>query len=183
MPVQSPSVPEENYARPMAGARDQPLLVGSERDVLLSFLEFHRRTFALKWEGLTDEQLSRQVLSPSSLTMHGLVRHFAGFERWWMQNQFLGSDAPMLYYSDEDPDQDFNDLSGNPRAAFASWETECARSREIVATASLDDTGIQTRDGRPISLRRIVVHCIAEYARHNGHADIIREQLDGATGF
>jgi Protein of unknown function (DUF664). len=98
--------------------------------------------------------------------------------------QFAGEDLPMLNYSDDDPDQDFERLDGDPMEALAVWRAECDRSREIVAnTPSLDATGIQFRTRQPISLRRIIVHMLAEYARHNGHADLLRERIDGATGF
>jgi hypothetical protein len=89
----------------------------------------------------------------------------------------------MLYYSDDDPNQDFDDLDGDIDDAFAVWRAECQRSREIMAAAaSLDETGIQRSTGKPIALRRIIVHMIAEYARHNGHADLLRERIDGAVG-
>jgi hypothetical protein len=89
----------------------------------------------------------------------------------------------MLYYSDDDPDQDFDDLDGDVAEAMAVWQAECDRSREIIANASsLDQTGTHMATGNPVSLRRVMVHLIAEYARHNGHADLLRERIDGATG-
>ena len=89
----------------------------------------------------------------------------------------------MLYYSDDDPSQDFDDLDGDVAEALAVWRAECERSREIVArAASLDETGTHAATGNAVSLRRIMVHLIAEYARHNGHADLLRERIDGATG-
>ena len=87
---------------------------------------------------------------------------------------------PPLYYSHDDPNQDFDSLDGDPAEAFAVWRTECDHAREIVArTVSLDQTGIS----QPISLRRILVDMITEYARHDGHADLLRERIDGATGY
>ena len=104
-------------------------------------------------------------------------------ERWWFRIQFAGEDVPLLYYSDDDPGQDFDRLDGDAGAAFAVWRAECERSRQITAGAgSLEETGTRKRTGGPISLRRIVVDMIAEYARHNGHADFLREHIDGATG-
>ncbi len=89
----------------------------------------------------------------------------------------------MLYYSDDDPGQDFDDLDGDVEEAFEAWRAECRRSREIVAAAaSLEETGIRRRTGEPFSLRWLMVHLIAEYARHNGHADLLRERIDGAIG-
>jgi Protein of unknown function (DUF664) len=111
------------------------------------------------------------------------VRRLAGVERWWFRIQFAGEDLPMLYYSDDDPSQDFDSLDGDPGEAFGVWRTECEHSRQITATAaSLDETGIRQRTGEPISLRKIMVDMIAEYARHNGHADLLRERIDRATG-
>ena len=95
----------------------------------------------------------------------------------------LPQDVPMLYYADDDLGQDFERLDGNVDEAFALWRRECERSREIVgARASLDDTGTRVRDGQPVSLRGVLVKMIAEYAQHNGHADLLREGIDGATG-
>jgi hypothetical protein len=97
--------------------------------------------------------------------------------------QFAGEDVPLLYYSDDDPNQDFEALDGDVGEAWAVWRAECERSRAIVAAApSLEETGIHRASGDPVSLRRILVHMIAEYARHNGHADLLRERIDGATG-
>ncbi|MER8184777.1 DinB family protein [Kitasatospora sp. NPDC094015] len=179
-------LPPQHYAQGWAAADDRrtPPLVGDEREILTSFLEFHRETFALKCAGVAPERLSEQGLPPSTLSLHGLVRHLAGAERWWFRQQFAGEDVPMLHYSDEDPDQDFERLDGSTEEAVALWRAECARSREIVAaTPSLDATGVHRASGEPIALRRILVHMIAEYARHNGHADLLRERIDGATGY
>jgi Protein of unknown function (DUF664) len=163
--------------------RRTPPDVGSERDTLSAALDWHRATFELKCAGLPPEQLSEQAVPPSSLSLHGLVRHLAGVERWWFRIQFAGENIPMLYYSDEDPNQDFDRLDGDVSEAFAVWRAECERSRQIAAaTASLDETGIRKRTGEPISLRKIMVDMIAEYARHNGHADLLRERIDGSTG-
>ncbi|MGX1854209.1 DinB family protein [Streptomyces sp. NBC_01456] len=157
--------------------------VGGERETLGAVLDWHRDTFALKCAGLPPALLSRRAIPPSALSLHGLVRHLAGVERWWFRIQFAGEDLPLLHYSDEDPDQDFGVLDGDADAAFAVWRAECAHSRRITAQArSLEETGIRKRTGEPLSLRRILIDMIAEYARHNGHADLLRERLDGATG-
>jgi hypothetical protein len=178
-------IPEENYSQPWAddGSRPMPPLVGDEREILTAFLDWHRQTFELKCAGVSREQMSERVIPPSRLTLHGLARHLAGVEGWWFHHQFAGEQWSQLYYSDDDPDQDFEHLTGDPAEVFAVWRRECVRSREIVANAaSLDETGVHARDGKPVSLRRIMVHMIAEYARHNGHADLLRERIDGATG-
>jgi uncharacterized damage-inducible protein DinB len=163
--------------------RTTPPTVGDERQILSAYLDWHRATLELKCDGVPRERLSERTVPPSSLSLHGLLRHLAAVERWWFRIQFAGEDIPMLYYSDDDPNQDFDDLDGDIDEAFAVWREECQRSREIVAgAASLDETGIQRSTGKPIALRRIMVHMIAEYARHNAHADLLRERIDGAVG-
>ncbi len=177
-------IPEENYSPTWPDDRREPIpRTGSELEILTGFLDSHRMTFEQKCAGLSAAQLSEASVPPSTLSLHGLVRHLAGVERWWFQMQFAGDDVPMLYYSDDDPSQDFDSLDGDIEEAFAVWHRECDRSREIVAAAtSLDDTGTTRRDGEPFSLRWQLVDLIAEYARHNGHTDLLRERLDGATG-
>lgn len=162
--------------------RTPPPRVADERATLAAYLDYYRDTLALKCAGLSPEQLSAKSVPPSGLSLHGLVRHLSGVERWWMQIQFAGDDVPMLYYSDDDPDQDFDDLGGDVHEAFAVWRAECERSREIAAAAALDDTGTRRRDGKPFSLRWVLLRMIAEYAQHDGHADLLREQIDGAVG-
>jgi len=176
-------IPEENYSPVWADdRRTPPPRLSDERTLLTAFLDYHRLTFEQKCAGLAADQLSQASIEPSTLSLHGIVRHLAGVERWWFQVQFAGHDVPMLYYSDDDPNQDFESLDGDIDEAFGVWHRECARSREVVAAASLDDTGATKRNGESFSLRWLLLHLIAEYARHNGHADLLRERLDGATG-
>jgi hypothetical protein len=177
-------IPAEHYSAVWAAdTRPELPLVGGERETLTAFLEWHRGTFELKCSGVPVASLSERLVPPSGLSLHGMVRHLAGAERWWFRQQFAGEDVPMLHYTDDEPAQDFESLDGDPAEAFALWREECAESRRVVdAAASLDETGIQRSSGRPISLRRILVHMIAEYARHNGHADLLRERIDGAVG-
>ncbi|GAA4425078.1 DinB family protein [Actinokineospora soli] len=171
------------YSHELAGDRVERPLTGDERHMLTSYLDWQRDTFRLKCAGLTPAQLSTPAVEPSKLTLHGLIRHLAGTERWWFRMQFAGEDVELLYYSDDDPDMDFDRLDGDPAEALAVWEAECARSREIVAAAaSFDDEGRSWRYDKPVSLRRVVVGMLCEYARHNGHADLLRERIDGATG-
>jgi hypothetical protein len=170
---------------PQLEGADRPELprTGGERETLVAFLDWHRATFELKCAGVPAGRMSELSVPPSGLSMHGLVRHLAGVERWWFRQHFAGEDLPMLNYSDDDPDQDFEWLDGDVGAAFASWRAECARAREIVAAApSLDATCRSLVTGKVLSLRYIMVHLIAEYARHNGHADLLRERVDGVTG-
>ncbi|HEX6471076.1 MAG TPA: DinB family protein [Streptosporangiaceae bacterium] len=165
------------------GNRIELPAVGDEREILTAYLDWHRRTFELKCAGVPAAELSKKAVPPSGLSLHGLVRHLAAVERWWFRIQFAGEELPLLYYSDDDPNQDFDSLDGDVDEAFAVWRAECDRARDIVARSALDQTGTRRATGQPISLRSIVVSMIAEYARHNGHADLLRERIDGSTGF
>jgi hypothetical protein len=164
--------------------RPDPPPLADERTMLDTYLDFQRETLALKCAGISDRAHSERLVPPSGLSLHGLVRHLAGVERWWLHLQFAGDDMPMLYYSDDDPNQDFDSLDGDFDEALAVWRAQCERSREIVtAAASLDDTGTRFADGTPFSLRWVLLRLIAEYARHDGHADLLRERIDGASGW
>jgi hypothetical protein len=168
---------------PGGDARPEIPRLADERATLVAYLDWHRATFELKCRGIAELQLSVRSVPPSSMSLHGLLRHLSGVERWWFQQQFVRADLPMLFYSDDDPDQDFETLDGDIDRAFAIWHAECARSREIVAAAgSLDDTGRALADDSEFSLRWLMVRMIAEYARHNGHADLLRERIDGTVG-
>ena len=157
--------------------------LGDERTALTGFLDYHRQTFELKCSGLMPEQMSERAVPPSSMSLHGLVRHLAGVERWWFRQNFAGEDVPLLFYSDEDPGQDFDDLDGDVEEVFALWRDECERGRQIVASASLDDLAAREGPRGPVKLRWVMLNMITEYSRHNGHADLLRERIDGATGF
>ncbi|MFJ5288022.1 MULTISPECIES: DinB family protein [unclassified Streptomyces] len=156
---------------------------GSERDTLRAFLDYHRATLAMKCEGLTDEELRQQSMPPSTLSLLGLVRHLAEVERTWFHRVFEDSDAPMVW-SDRTDFQAAYDASRSTRAeAFAAWEAEVERSRRIEREAdSLDRAGYQPRWGEEVSLRMVMVHVLLEYGRHNGHADLLREGVDGTVG-
>jgi len=168
---------------PGGDVRPERPLTGTEADILLAYLEWHRQTFELKCSDIDPSRLSERSVAPSTMSLHGLIRHLAAVERWWFRIQWAGQDVAMLYYSDDDPEQDFDDLSGDPREALAVWRAECDGSRRIVAEApSLEATGTHAATGKPVSLRRVVVHMLAEYAQHNGHADLLREALDGRRG-
>jgi hypothetical protein len=177
-------VPPENFSPRWAADTRPPLpRVGDEREILTAYLDWYRQTFELKCSGVAPERLSEKGVPPSTLSLHGLLRHLAGVERWWFRQQFAGEDIPLLYYSDANPNEDFDILDGDVDEAFAVWHQECDVARRIVAeAASLDETGIERPSGEPVSLRRILVAMIGEYAQHVGHADLLRERIDGATG-
>jgi molybdopterin converting factor small subunit/uncharacterized damage-inducible protein DinB len=172
------------YSPQFPGADREPMPGrGDERAMLTALLDWHRATLAAKCSGLSADQLRERAVPPSTISLHGLVRHLAGVERWWFREQFAEPGLAPLYSYDVDEDEDFNDLSGDFAADLAVWAAECDAARAIVARSSLDDTGTRRSTGEPVSLRWILLHLIAEYARHNGHADLLRERLDGATGY
>lgn len=161
-------------------ARTHEPRTGDELTMLRGWLDFHRQTLLLKCAGLTGEQLRRAAVEPSRLTLLGLVRHMAEVERWWFRRHAAGMDLPDLYGTEEDPDADFNDLRGDPEEDFATFEREVALAREAIADVPLEHA-FQRRD-REMSVRWVYLHMIEEYARHNGHADLLRERIDGVTG-
>ncbi len=176
-------VPKHFAERWAADTRKPIPRVATEAEMLNAFLEWHRQTFELKCSNVDPGRLSDRGIPPSRLSLHGLLRHMAGVERWWFRQQFAGEDIDLLNYSDDEPDQDFENLDGDVGVAFDVWRDECERSRLVVAGASsLDDTGTDGATGEPLTLRWVLLTMIAEYAQHNGHADLLREQIDGATG-
>ena len=155
---------------------------GDERTLLVAFLDHYRELFALKCDGVPTGSMSERTCPPSTMTLHGLTRHLAGVERWWFAISFAGLDLPMLHYTDEDPDQDFERLDGDPHEALREWRAECDRSRRIVAACGdLDQVGVLQSRG-PFTLRWLMLHLIAEYAQHLGHVDLLREGIDGTVG-
>ncbi|MEQ4302373.1 DinB family protein [Plantactinospora sp. B6F1] len=162
--------------------RQRAPLVADERTMLEGWLDFHRQTLLTQCAGLTAEQLRTASVEPSKLTLLGLVRHCAFVERYWFRQQFARLDVPPLYATEAQPDRDFDDLDGaDPAADLGTLRAEIELARQAVAGRSLDDTFVSRRDN-DISLRWVYLHMIEEYARHNGHADLIRERLDGTTG-
>ncbi|MFD7070489.1 DinB family protein [Streptomyces sp. NPDC059913] len=158
-----------------------------ERAMLESWLDFHRATLALKCAGLEDGQLRLATASPSRMTLLGLVQHMAEVERNWFQRVLAGQDVPRVF-DDAGPDGFALVPDRGIEEATAAWRAEIARGRELSADAALDDTGhlpgpdAEYLGDQGVSLRWILVHLIEEYARHNGHADLIRERIDGAAG-
>ncbi|MEU9501716.1 DinB family protein [Streptomyces sp. NPDC048196] len=167
----------------MTTERISPPVRAGERETLRAFLDFHRATLAMKAEGLSDEDLRRRSMPPSTLTLLGLVRHMAEVERTWFRRVINGEDLPLVW-SDEGDYQAAYDPNGSTGAeAFAAWQEEVAHARHIEQQApSLDVTGYQPRWDDHVSLRLVMLHLIHEYARHNGHADFLREGIDGTVG-
>jgi uncharacterized damage-inducible protein DinB len=160
-----------------------PKINGSETDIDWSMLDHYRSVLLAKCRGLNEEQLKQRSAAPSSLSLLGLLRHMSGVEIFWFARRFQGLDARPLYASRERPSDDFDDLDSAPASEVVEhFLATCAQSRAIYAGRSLDDAAVRGLQGMPINLRWIVVHMIEEYARHCGHADIIRERIDGFVG-
>jgi uncharacterized damage-inducible protein DinB len=134
---------------------------------------------------LDADQLARRSVQPSTMSLLGLIRHMAEVERSWFRRVMAGQDAPKLYCTDENPDGDFDGARADPgevAQAWSSWRDEvdfAERFTRLATDLSLVGT---MRNGRPIQLREVLVHMIEEYARHCGHADLLRERIDGRVG-
>jgi uncharacterized damage-inducible protein DinB len=156
-----------------------------EKAVLAEYLDRYRMTLELKCDGLDAEQLAQRSVPPSSMSLLGLVRHLAKVEHHWFRRWLEGQeDLPRLYRTEEDRDLDFNGAVADDDVvadAWESWNREVAHAREVYA--GIEDLGAEVRFGDERGeVRDIVVHMIEEYARHVGHADLLRERIDGRTG-
>jgi uncharacterized damage-inducible protein DinB len=166
------------------GYRVDPPFAADERTMLLGYLDFHRATLRWKCENLTPEQLATRAVPSSALSLLGIIRHVAGVERGWF-DRVEGVQRAWVYGSEAEPDLDWDGAIADPgvvREAYANWDAEVEHSREVTERTSLEATFVHPRIREPISLRWLLVHMIEEYARHNGHADFLREAIDGATG-
>jgi Protein of unknown function (DUF664) len=163
--------------------RLRPSYVGTESESLSDWLDFHRATLQLKCAGLTDEQLKLRAVPTSTLSLLGLVRHLTEVERGWFCEDLDGQPAPPLYYTDDDPDGDFDNLDSHPVAeVWVAYHEAVASARQIWASfASPDNLGRKGGE-EPLNVRWVMTHLIEEYARHNGHADLLREAIDGERG-
>ena len=151
--------------------------------MLNAWLDWHRATLAHKCAGLSDEQLRERSTPPSTLSLLGLVRHMAEVERTWFRRVLAGEDVPLVYSPTGDFQVAYDATDASVAEAFENWRSECEMARKVEAAAtSLEVTGMHRKWGVPVSLRWILVHMIEEYARHNGHADLLREAIDGQTG-
>lgn len=157
---------------------------GDEREMLADFLTAQRTTLEMKCAGLQHE-LSRRSVAPSTLSLLGIVRHLAEVERRWFRCVLAGEDAPPLFVSAARPDHDFEGAVPDPAViteAWEAWRAEVEFADRFVAGAP--DLGVEGEDGwkGKVSLRWVLIHMVEEYARHNGHADLLRERIDGAIG-
>jgi uncharacterized damage-inducible protein DinB len=175
------------FIEPEKDPRTEPPTRGGERETLAGFLRWHRETLELKCSGLDAAALATRSVEPSSMSLLGLLRHMADVERSWFRRFMAGQDAPPLFYSKEDPDGEFDGARPDPALvaeAWQAWREEIAFADQFVAAAPDLDVLGQRRDASrgPMSLRWVLNHMIEEYARHNGHADLLRERIDGAVG-
>ena len=163
--------------------RVEPDLQSDERSSLEQWVDYHRATMLTKCAGLSAEQLKQRPVAPSRLSLLGLVRHMADVERWWFRMHGAQEDIGLFFDSDWS-DRDFEGVDDADAAAdLAAFERELEAARAAVAVRSLEDV-VPSRGDQPgqVSIRWIYVHMIEEYARHNGHADLLREAIDGVTG-
>lgn len=167
--------------------RTDPPTHGDERTMLLAYLDYQRETLRQKAGGLDAAQLAT-ALPPSTMTLGGMVKHLGLVENSWLRDRFHGDGLSEPWASvdwDADYDWEWNTAkTESPEQVWALYEEMIADADEVIAGAQLDDHAAKpsSRTGEPMSLRWILLHLIEEYARHNGHADLIRESIDGSTG-
>jgi uncharacterized damage-inducible protein DinB len=162
------------------GDRPRAPYVGDERAMLDGWLDFHRATLLLKCEGLTFEQLKSRPIATTTLSLLGLVRHMTEVERGWFL-PFLGEPVTGLYSGEDNPDGEFDDVEdADAEGDLARFGEAVDAISDLLRHRSLDEVEVDGEE--TYSLRWIMTHMIEEYARHNGHADLLREAIDGATG-
>ena len=173
--------------------RTEPSLSGTETETLVGFLDWQRDTLRIKTDGLDAGQLD-QRLEPSTMTLGGMLKHLAYVEDWWFNQVFAGNPEPEPWVSVDwkaDADWDWHSAADDtPEQLRAILEDAIATSDRIRDEALATPEGLDTlgqlpsrrEPGQRFNLRWIVVHMIEEYARHNGHADLIRESIDGQVG-
>ena len=160
--------------------------VADEKTSLAQFLDYLRATVLWKIEGLGSEQAVGSPIPTTELTLAGIVKHLAFVEDHWFQDVFLGTSLPEPWATapfDDDRDWEFHSATTNDVAdTYALYQVACERSREVLSQTTLDGLSVGLRDGEPFSMRWIMLHMIEETARHAGHADLLREAIDGETG-
>jgi hypothetical protein len=168
------------WTAPPVVVTDGPM-VGEDRPILEAYLAFQRSTLLSRCAGLTGDQLAQPAVPPSNLTLLGLIRHMAKVERIWFRERIGGEQLPPMYDPAHGKDADFTDLDPELAADdYARLLTEARLADAAMAARSFDDTIGHGDD--VMSVRMVYLHMSGEYAQHNGHADLIRERLDGTTG-
>ncbi|HVC14755.1 MAG TPA: DinB family protein [Acidimicrobiales bacterium] len=177
----------ERFVDPSEDPRDTEtsLVSADERTTLADYLRYHRQTLRLKCGGLTPEQLARRSVEPSTLSLLGLVRHMADVELSWFRRVLAGEQVERRFRTPENADADFDDARGDPEVvaeAWRAWDEEVAFAEAFVDRhPDLGAVAVMS-DGGEVSYREVLVHMVEEYARHNGHADLLRERIDGRIG-
>ena len=163
---------------------EAPTPATDERVLLTGFLDFQRSTLEWKCQDLTDEQLRTRAVPTANVSLLGLLRHLADVERFWFREVWGGQVfETAMFNRTDDRDEDWNDLAVDTGAtAFARLRAEVELAREIVAATDLEAVFVRRDSGEHVSARWILIHMVEEYARHNGHADLLREALDGQVG-
>jgi uncharacterized damage-inducible protein DinB len=167
-------------------ARTDGPMTGDERVVLDHWLDLYRETVLLKIAGLDADQLARRAVPPSSMSLIGVVRHLTEVEAYWLRVVLLDEqDVPDYYCTPASPDGDFDDIDPAAAAAdVAAYRAELVTTRANTAAWTDLDTPVRgLRRGNPVNLRWILTHLVEEYARHLGHMDLLREAIDGRTGY
>ena len=173
------------FIEPETDPRTDPPTLADERDTLAAYLRWQRETLELKCSGLDAEQLARRAVEPSTMSLLGLIRHMADVERGWFRRGMAAEQAPPIFYSKAEMDGDFDGAVADADVvaeAWRAWREEVAFAERFVADARSLDITFEDKWRGPTSLRWVLVHMIEEYARHNGHADLLRERIDGKLG-
>jgi uncharacterized damage-inducible protein DinB len=175
----------DTWVDPADDPRQTDVDLRDERATLVEYLRASRLTLEMKCADLDASQLADRSVPPSNMSLLGLVRHMADVERNWFRRVMAGQDAPPLYWSDSELDRDWLGAVADPKVvaqAWQDWRDEAASAERFVSDA--DDLARRgtMRDGTTIALREVLVHMIEEYSRHCGHADLLRERIDGRVG-
>jgi uncharacterized damage-inducible protein DinB len=180
----SPAYADE-WMDPADDPRETGAELGDERSVLVEYARLYRLTLEMKCADLDAEQLARRSVPPSTMSLLGLIRHMADVERHWFRRVMAGEDAPPLYWTEGEADVDWTGAIADPEVVGRAWEDWRGEvgyaERYVNGSGDLGNRGTM-RDGKTISLREVLVHMIEEYARHCGHADLLRERIDGRIG-
>jgi uncharacterized damage-inducible protein DinB len=169
---------------PVPAYRVDPPYEADDKSMLLAFLDYHRDTLRWKCESLSPEQLAARSVPSSTLSLLGIVRHLAEVERGWF-SRVEHVERPWIYSTEAEPDLDFDGAVADAevvRRAWTDWQAEVDHAREVARRTPLPASFRHDRTGQLITHRWVLLHMIEEYARHNGHADLLREAIDGATG-
>jgi uncharacterized damage-inducible protein DinB len=175
----------DTWLDPADDPRDTGTELADERSVLVDYLRAYRLTMEMKCADLDPGQLARRSVPPSTMSLLGLIRHMADVERTWFRRVMAGEDAPPLYWTEGEADADWSGAIADPEVvarAWDDWRGEVGYAeRYVTGSGDLGARGTM-RDGKTVSLREVLVHMIDEYARHCGHADLLRERIDGRVG-